>query len=338
MKKLGILFFTTLAASALAQTARDSVPAGFTTLSVAGNGGSGAKLTYGALGITQAVEWQGTSTALSGTTLTDSAATWADNQFNGASGQFYLEIISVGGSATASGVGATFASTATAATAKTITLASAPGLASPVGYRIRKSWTLADVFGATNSAGLQSGSATSADQVLVWSSSGFETFYYQTTGIGGTGWRKASARSADASATILPPTAALIVKRGASAAVSLISNGSMKTGQTAATVATGFTYIGNPYDVPMTLASSGIYAAGLAGGAAASADQVLVWNGTTFDAYFYQTSGGTGTGWRKTTDLATDASAIAIAANSGFVVKRTGAAFTWAIPQHPSAL
>ena len=338
MKKITLILSTALATTALAQTALDSVPAGFTTLTVAANGGSGAKLTFGALGITQAVEWQGTSTALSGATLTDSAAAWADNQFNGANGQFYLEFTSVGGSTVAAGVGTSFAITATAASAKTITLATAPGLVSPVGYRVRKYWTLADIFGAANSVGLNGGTATSADQVQIWNGAGLDTFYYQTTGIGGTGWRKTNARSTDASTSIIPPSAALIVKRGSNATVSLVANGSMKTGQTTATIASGYTFVGNPFDIAMTLASSGIYAAGLAGGTAASADQVLVWNGATFDAYFYQTSGGTGTGWRKTTDLAADASATALAAGSGFVVKRSGAAFTWAIPQHPSAL
>ena len=109
-----------------------------------------------------------------------------------------------------------------------------------VGYRVRKYWTLASVFGAANSAGLQGGNALSADQVLLWNGAGYDTHYYQT--------------------------------------------------------------------------------AGIAPGTSSTGDQVLVWNGTTnaFDAYYYLT----GTGWRKTTDTATDAGTTALATGTGFIIKR----------------
>lgn len=327
-----------------AQTAADSVPAGYNTFTAAGTGGApGVVLSFNAPGLTPDVEWRGTSTAIGANTLTDSTATWTQDKFNGANGAYYIEITSAGGSATAAGVGTFHTITATTAASKMLTFAAnlPAGVATPIGYRIRKQWTIAGVFGAANSAGLQGGTAVSADRLLVWNGGGFDTYYYQTTGIGGTGWRNAAARSTDASGTVILPNQFFLVKRGQSAAVSVNVNGSIKAGQTTAGIAAGFNFIANPYAVDMTLASCGIYtgnaSTGLAGGSAATADLVLLWNGTGFDTYFYQTSGGTG--WRKTTDLATDAGATALPAGTGFIVRRVNSgAFTWIMPPHPASL
>lgn len=349
MKILALHFFT--ACAAFAQTTGISLPSGFTTFTITGTGGSvSSKFSVNALALTTDVLWQSASTTAvtaSGTTLTDSTATWTDNLYNGANGTHYLEVISVGGSTSAAGVGTIYTISATTASSKTITLASsfASGVSGTVGYRVRKYWTITSVFGAANSAGLQGGTPVSADQVLLWNGTGYDTFYYQTSGIGGTGWRKTGAQSTDASGTLITPTMPVMIKRGQSASLSLSGTGAItgtfKGGITTAGIVAGYNFIANPYGVDMTLTSSGLYTGstttGLAPGTSSTADQVLVWNSTTnaFDAYYYLTS----TGWRKTTDATTDASTTALATGTGFIIKRgSSGAFTWAMPQHPASL
>ena len=349
MKILALLFLT--ACSAFAQTAGISLPSGFTTFTITGTGGSlSSKFSISALALTTDVLWQSASTTsvtASGTTLTDSTATWTDNLYNGSNGTHYLEVISVGGSASATGVGTIYTISTTTASTKTLTLASnfASGVTGTVGYRVRKYWTLAGVFGAANSAGLQGGTPVSADQVLLWNGSGYDTHFYQTSGIGGTGWRKAGAQTTDASGTLITPTMPVMIKRGQSASISLSGTsaitGTFKGGITTAGIVAGYNFVANPYGVDMTLTSSGLYtgssSTGLAPGTSTTGDQVLIWNTTTnaWDAYYYLTS----TGWRKTTDAATDASTIALATGTGFIIKRgSSGAFTWSMPQHPTSL
>lgn len=348
-----VLFAVGLAGSSLslhAQTSGISLPSGYSAFTIDGTGGSGgARFSLLALPVTPDVLWQGASTTAvtaSGSTLTDSAATWTDNLYNGTNGSHYLEVISVGGSTTASGVGTIYTISATTAATKTLTLASsfASGVSGTVGYRVRKYWTLGGVFGATNSAGLQGGTAISADQVWLWSGSGYDTFYYQTSGIGGAGWRKTGAQTTDASGTLILPAMPVMIQRGQSAPLSLTGtsaiSGTLKGGITSAAIAAGVNFIANPYGTDMTLASSGLYTGssttGVAAGSSSTADQVLVWNAATssFDAYYYLT----GSGWRKTTDAVTDASATALASGAGFIIKRGTGTFTWAMPQHPASL
>ena len=348
-KTLALLLLSS--GSVLAQTTGISLPSAFTTFTIAGTGGSvSSKFSINALAVTPDVLWQSASTTgvtAGGTTLTDSTATWTDNLYNGANGTHYLEVISVGGSTSAAGVGTIYTISATTAATKTLTVSSAfaTGVSGTVGIRVRKFWTIASVFGAANSAGLQGGTALTADQVLLWNGAGYDTFYYQTAGIGGTGWRKTGAQSADAGGTLILPTMPVMIKRGQSANISLTGtnaiSGTIKGGLTTASIAAGFNYLTNPYGVDMTLASSGLYTGssttGLAPGTSSTADQVLVWNAATnsFDTYYYLT----GSGWRKTTDAATDASTTALATGTGFIIKRgASGAFTWSMPQHPTSL
>lgn len=350
MKTLTILLPLALSGTALhAQTAGISLPSSYATFTIAGTGGSGsAKLSVLAMPVTPDVLWQSASTTAvtaGGVTLIDSTGTtWTDNLYNAA---HYLEVISVGGSTTATGVGTIRTISTTTASSKTITLSSAfaTGISGTVGYRVRKYWTLASVFGASNSSGLQGGTAVTADQVLLWNGSGYDSYYYQTSGIGGTGWRKAGAQTADASGTLIPPTMPVMVKRGQSATLTLSGTGAitgtLKGGITVAGIVQGLNFVTNPYGADMTLASSGLYTGssttGVSGGTSSTADQVLVWNTTSnsFDAYYYLT----GTGWRKTTDASTDAAATVLATGTGFIISRGSATgFTWSMPQHPTSL
>ncbi len=326
--------------SADAQTTATTDPVGFITLNIAGNGGASASaLSFSGLGLTRPVEYQGNAEGFAANSLTDNDAAWTDNQFNGAAGAYFVELTS------GTAAGTTYDISATTASTKTITLAQslAAGVANGVTFKIRKHWTLASIFGAANESGLGSGNSSSADQILRWNGTGYDIYYYQTSGIGGIGWRKAGFPSTDASASVIYPEDGVIVQRSQSAAVPVVLMGAVKTGQTSAPVQNGINFVGNIYAAAMTLASSGIYTGnnttGLAGGNSSGADQLLIWNGTGYDIYYYQTSGIGGIGWRKAGFPSTDASATSIPVGISIIIQRSApGGFNWVMPQHPTTL
>jgi uncharacterized protein (TIGR02597 family) len=329
----------------MAQVTVYSEIGGFDTINVAGTGGGASKLTFAAAEFLQPAKYSGFASATAPATLFDSAATWADDAFNGANGSHYLEIISVNGSTTAGGVGTTRTISDTLAATKSITLETPlpAGLAAPIEYRIISHWTLAAIFGESNTAGLQGGNSLSADLVQLWNGTGYDSFYYQTTGIGGTGWRKVGDQTSNAGATVIRPDQSVIIKRVAASALPLVVNGWVKTGQTSVDIAAGFNFVPSPYSEPMTLGSCGLFtgnaATGIAGGTATSADQVMLWNGAAYDTFYYQNSGLGGIGWRKVGVQSTDASSAGIAPGTSIIVRRNGpSGFTWAIPQPPTGL
>ena len=329
---------------AQAQPVTYSAIVGYDRLTLPGTGSGTTQLSFSGLSLVPNLEYAGNASANGTNTLTDSTATWANDQFNGLNGAFYVEVVSINGSTTAAGVGSTYTIADTTAPG-TLTLAKnlAAGVTAPLGYRIRKHWTIATVFGPSNSAGLQGGTPVTADQIQVWNGNGYDVYYYQTSGIGGTGWRKVGDQSTDASATVIEPGNSLITKRGVSGAATVTLVGMVKTGITSVTINPGYNFVPNPNAANMTLLSCGLYttdaATGVASGSATSADQVLLWNGTGYNSYYYQSAGLGGTGWRKSGDQTTDASATVIAPGTSFIVRRVNpGAFVWAIPQHPASL
>jgi uncharacterized protein (TIGR02597 family) len=343
-KALTVLFCCGVSAALNAQVVTYSDIVGFEKLTVSGNGGSGkGQLTFTAMPLVNSTVASGLATTASGTTVTSSAAVWMDDQFNGAAGKHYLEVAAINGSTTASGVGTIYDIADTSAPGTvTLTTSLQAGVTAPFRFIIRKHWTLADIFGPTNSAGLQGGTSTSADHIHVWNNTGYDIYYYQTSGIGGTGWRKAGDQSTDAGGTVVDPSRCLLAKRSQTSPVTLTIVGTVKPGLTSRSIVTGHNFVSSPAAIDMTLSSCGLWTgsatSGLAGGTSTSADQVLLWNGTGYDTYYYQTAGIGGTGWRKAGDQVTDASAAVIAAGTGFIIRRHHANnFTWVIPQHPAS-
>src|SRR4029434_6221431 len=206
--RLAVGILLTSAASIFAQTTATTDPVGFITLNGAGNGGSGSPaFSFRGLSMTRAVEYQGSAESVGANTLVDNDATWTDNQFNGANGAFFVEI------ASGPGAGTTYDIQTTTAATKTLTLAQnlAGGVTAPVSFKVRKHWTIASVFGANDESGLQGGNTTTADLIQVFNGSGYDSYYYQTTGLGGVGWRKGGSPFTDQSNTKLYPEDGLII-------------------------------------------------------------------------------------------------------------------------------
>lgn len=313
-------------------------PVGFIALSAAGTGGgNGGARTFFGLSFTRPVEYQGVAASASGATLIDNNAAWTNNQFNAPNGTYYLELTS------GSGAGLTANITATSAATKSLTLASdlSAYVSAGTTYRIRKNWTVAALFGANNESGLEGGTATTADHVLVYNTSTqtYTTYYYKTAGLGGTGWRTTLSTSADASGAALNPADGIIIRRQQPTALGFSLAGAVKLGPTAIPIASGLNIVSNVYPTDtVTLANSGLVASGLNGGTAGTADLIQIYdpNTATFNSYYYKTTAEDGgTGWRSTASTSADASNTVIPRGSSIIIRRANnaASFTWFVPQ-----
>ena len=340
----GTLMFTDAAATTLNHRfykATDSTgttdPAGFTILAVTGAVSSvSPSYSYLGLGMANAVCYKGTVTSFAAQSIADTGAVWNENQFNGTGGGCYIEIVS------GSHAGLTTDIVATNATTKTLTTEDdlSAYLAGGEIYKIRRHRTIGDIFGVDNKAGLNGGLTVSvADEIRVLNpvTQAYLTYYYQTGGTGGTGWRSSTDPATDASSTPLYLDQGVILCRKVSGNLSLPLTGMVKTGPTLIPVGTNLNLIANVYPAgTMTLANSGLYngnsALGLAGSSTVTnADEIRISNGTGFQVYYYKNSGSGGTGWRISTNLRNDAGKTVIPAGASiFVVRKNSrASFIW---------
>ena len=329
-----------------AQTTVATNPVGYITLTVTGTGGTEpSALSFLGLGLTQPAKVQSTLSSASGAVITDTQATWTDNEYNGANGNFYVELTS------GSGVGLTSQIIATTASTQSLTLAEnlSAYITSGVSYAVRPNWTVASVFGATNSAGLGGGSATTADQILVYNSltQQYTTYYYKTTTFppnSGTGWRTTASTSADASGDPFNPYDGILIRRYQSSNLAVTLPGAVKIGTSDLPVNAGLNILGNVYPGgTFTLGTSGLYtgstASGVSGGSSTTADQVLIYNAVsgTYSTYYYKTTAfppSSGTGWRSTASTSADASGTALPVGGSILIKRlANSSFEWVAPQ-----
>jgi len=207
------------------------------------------------------------------------------------------------------------------------------GVADGASIRIWKLWTLGEVFGATNTAGLVGGTAaSSADLIMVSNGTEFVNYFYSTGGAQGVGWRLASGGVVDQSGVRVPFGGGLVIQ--ALGARSLVLSGQVKTGKTRVTLQTGRNFLANlcpvnaggtsPSAAGLTLATSGMQSFLTAGRVSALADLVLIWNGTGYNQYYYATGGLVGTGWRRIGAGSTDQGAVPMP-DGAFVIQRRGA-------------
>ncbi len=327
-----------IAVPAFAQTTATTDPVGFTTMVIAAASASDPSYTFGGVGLTRAVSYQGSAETATGgaSTLVDNEANWTDNQFNGAASAVthYVEITS------GAAAGTTYDIVATSDAANSLTLAQplAASVAAGVTFRVRQHWTIGSVFGPANESGLQGGSASTADQILIYNGTGYDSYFYRTAGT--PGWRIVGDNATPRDGVLIYPDDGIILKRNVATVVNVTLMGAVKLGQSSYAVLSGNNFIANPCASPMTLLSCGIYtgnsATGLLGGSAGTADKVLTWNGSGYNSYFWRTAGTPG--WRLVGDNTTDVGSTVIPINSNVIVQRAGAAFNWVIPQHPASL
>ncbi len=312
--------------------------AGFATIDVTGASlPDQPQLSLKAIGLINPTEYKGVAETARGKLFTDKQATWTEEQFNPpkatiATATHYLEVTS------GPLAGALFDIVRTDAVRQTLTL----GQVVPVkigpkpGFRVRKHWTLAGVFGAANAAGLEPGDESTADQVSIYNGKTYDKYYF-SNGTAGNGWRRVGGGTVDVSGRQIYPDDGLAITRRAAGPLSTLIKGVVKTDRTLIPVQKGMNLVANVYQAPFTLADSQLYTRSLAtgvraGATAALADNVLIYNEAGSQTYYYQSSVLNGSGWRLGGDLHTDVGSTVIPVGSAFVIQRRTGSFTWMAP------
>jgi hypothetical protein len=335
MKKTSLLVASALLASSalFAQGSVTSNAVGYTTLTINGSG-------YTALSnpLENAVVYSGTASSVDGANISVSFA-MVDSELAGTDAQgnstYYVQ--------TASGLILDI----TANTAGTITVSSdaSSDISVDDAVTVKKYSTIADLFGATNSAGLKSGGdANSSDVFYIMSSDGlgtFSTYYYQDDPFdgffGGDGWRTLGDNSTDVANVIIAPDDGIIVKRDTAGDLSFVVTGTVNETAHNRSLPGGYSLVAYPFPVDTTLNDSGIYSATngyISGGDANSSDIVYVLSPDGSYASYYRQDDPFdgffgGDGWRALGNNSTDVGTNVIPAGSAIIVNHTGTGMTW---------
>lgn len=325
---------TALGAPLFAATEATTDPVGFITTSATGGTMASPKLSLVSPTLTRPVDWQGVITTISAnstgpSTITVSGTPWTANQFNPTPGSYYVEVVSATNPGALSDISATTTNSITASdNLKSF------GVAGDT-IRIRKHVTLSDFLGASNSAGLlASDSASTADEVLVYSGSTPSTYWYYDGSLGGTaGWYDLLFNPAGNA--VIGPNEGVVIKRKTAGNLSITSAGSVKTGNSLIPIQPGLNVLPTLSAEGLTLGTSGLISGSnllKASDAASTADEVTIYTPTTQTTYWYYdgSQGGTA-GWYDL--LFNPAGSVSIAPGTSFVVNRKGGpAINWPLP------
>jgi len=199
-------------------------------------------------------------------------------------------------------------------------------------YSIRAAATIAEVFGATNSAGLLPGAASTADVLWVPNGAGgFDQFYYAAAQppFLTAGWRQIGQGNTDKASVPLVYLDGMILQRRGSTDLSLVVSGEVKKTATSVaisgTAGSGFNYLASIFPVGSTLGNSGLEAS-VTKGNSTSADIIWIPNGTGgYNQYYYATAQPPffTAGWKQVGGGNTDQAAAVI--SSGLILQRRGA-------------
>jgi hypothetical protein len=201
---------------------------------------------------------------------------------------------------------------------------------------VRRHWTLATVFGATEGDLIIAPGTVNADRIWVFNSNGtFTKYFYQTSFTANeVGWREVDGSLTDSKAnTILYYTDGFVLqRRGDTIAEGLKLLGAVNVDATTVAVLTGLNLIGNFYPAP----DGGATLAELFGATegeltitpgTVNADRIwLIKPDGTFDKYFYQTSfTANEVGWRLVGgSLTVNQADVQVALGTSFVLQRIG--------------
>jgi hypothetical protein len=324
---LGLLALAALSSGAAYGQVSSQLPisrvAGMVDVSVPANA-----FTYVGLPFIKAPIASGELTAISGTTLTDSTASFGDLTTT----PHAVQIIGGPGDGSIRRI--------TASTGTTITIDSAVSglVASLSRYEIIPEWTLGGVLGATNQAGLTGGtSAGLADKVQVEVDGVIATYFYKLAAPPfdlTTGWRLVSAPTgADQAGARIPLKGGLAISRIAGSTLTLTLHGVTRAGTQRSVLKTGQNILTNPFAFSTTLGASGLQAAITGGTSAGVADQVRLESGGVISSYFFKLAAppfDLTTGWRLVSAPAgADQAGTSIPSGKAFIVRRLGADTEW---------
>ena len=199
--------------------------------------------------------------------------------------------------------------------------------------------TLSKLFGP-NAAGATSvfqtgaffvtgSSASSADNLLVWTGTTWATYYNNSTN-----WKLSGNLGNQNNTIIYPDEGIFVIHRDNTTALTLTMQGKVPTtNEQTALAGAGSTFIPNRFPTDTTLLASGIQStAGWVTAASASgADKVFIWEGTTWGTYFFN-----GTNWKKSGNLGIQDSKVISTGAAIFITKTSAAAtLTQNLPYTP---
>ncbi|MDB6151955.1 MAG: secretion protein [Chthoniobacteraceae bacterium] len=182
--------------------------------------------------------------------------------------------------------------------------------------------TLGSVFGTTTPLLQSNANADLADKIFIWNGTAFDTYFHN-----GTNWRKTTTVT-NANTTVLYPDEGFFVTRVATTPVNITLMGTVpSTAEKTDLAGAGSTFIANRFPVDIAISALGLQqtAGWTSGPAPESADSLYVWNGTTWDTYFYN-----GTNWRKTNSLKNQDAVVIPTGTAMFITRINGTTATLA--------
>jgi hypothetical protein len=323
-------------------------PVGFITLTAEGTAGPGSSPAYSfqGLGMTQIPAQRGLVTSVSGQAVAISGLVAGQYNAGPRGALYYIEDVNTNSAY----AGFTDDIVSNDATSVYTAFDDHVQIVAADGYKIIPHWTIAGVFGATDQAGLQQGSGTTADQILIQNPNAagqpLAVYYYNnvTSKSLTPGWRGGSSGNTDVSQTPLYNDQGVLIGRQVSTNLSYQLVGAVKIGPTLIPLSGTNNFAGNVYATStMTLSNSHLYTDGnpndsLVAGTGTTADQVLVHNDATgaLTVYYYNnvTSKSLTPGWRGGSTGNTDQSGATIPIGSFVLIElQPGhSGFNWAAP------
>jgi len=327
------------AAGSYAQTATTD-PVGYITINVKATG----TLSFVSPSLVNKVEFSGVATAANATSITVSGTPFTPSAFNIApappvgSGkpQYYVEITNGANE----GAWTNITGNPTNNAVNTADDMSALITAGTTTIKIRKHVTIADMFGATNSAGLDGGDQiSSADEIKVLNSetkSILNIFFYDD----GATQAWIDADSNDVADFPIEPQQGLFVNRKLATPVSFVRVGHVKTGKTMVTSDPGINVLAVPRAVgsAFTLATSNLTNAGAQSGKVKSGDQIAFAdvlkiqqaNGTLKE-FFHYDDGGT-QAWLDADGIELPGEQLNEGTSFILIRQQSAGIFTWTVP------
>ena len=192
-------------------------------------------------------------------------------------------------------------------------------------FEILPANTLGSLFGTSAPLLTPGASANVADNVVLWDGSAWSTYYHN-----GTNWRK-SGSFANQNNTIVYPDEGLFIFRRATLAVTLTFVGRVPITTERTDLAGGvMSFVANRFPVDMTLGAIGLQNTTnwVSGASANAADNVFLWNGSTWDTYYFN-----GTNWQKSGSFAIQDATVIPVGTALFVLRtQSGATLAQTLP------
>lgn len=176
-------------------------------------------------------------------------------------------------------------------------------------------------------------SPSSADIVYIDNGAGaLIGYFHKSGGPGGNGWRLASdPAGADQDNVEIPAGRAVMVRRRAGTAASLVFTGVTTVGRESSTVSAGYSVLNNPFTVSTTLAASGIQSHITGAATPSGADLLYIESAGVLTGYFYNSSASQ---WRLVTAPAgVNQGSVALSPGKSFLFKEQAGAVGFAFPE-----